>query len=121
MLIHIKMSNGEDLIANSVSEDETDLIIENPVQVRIHPIHGFFAKSWMLLSDENTVSLNKNDILFSGKANEKATEYYDTFVSRLEELQSEDNYSLEDNLDDDNATLEDVFTALIESKSSVKH
>lgn len=121
MLIHIKMSNGEDLIANSVSEDETDLIIENPVQVRIHPIHGFFAKSWMLLSDENTVSLNKNDILFSGKANEKATEYYDTFVSRLEKLQSEDNYSLRDSIADDESTLEEVFSALIESKSSVKH
>lgn len=120
MLIHIKMSNGEDLIAKSVSESATDLTIENPVQVRIHPVHGFFAKSWMLLSAENTVSLSKRDVIFSGKANEKATEYYDTFVSRLAQLQSEDDYSLEDTPDDNN-TLEDVFRALIESKSSIKH
>ena len=121
MLIHIKMSNGEDLIANSISEDDDQISIENPVQVRIHPVHGFFAKSWMLLSEENSVSLKKKDVLFLGKANEKATEYYDTFVARLHDLQSEDSYNLEDNLADDDATIEDVFTALIESKSSVKH
>jgi|TARA_B110000908_G_scaffold4109_1_gene5313 hypothetical protein len=121
MLIHIKLSNGEDLIANSISEDDDQISIENPVQVRIHPVHGFFAKSWMLLSEENSVSINKKDVLFLGKANEKATEYYDTFVSRLAELQSGDNYNLKDTIDDDESTLEEVFSALIESKSSVKH
>ena len=48
MLIHIKMNNGDDLIANLVQTDEESIVVENPIQVRIHPIHGFFAKSWML-------------------------------------------------------------------------
>ena len=119
MLIHIKMNNGEDLIANSISEDEEQISIENPVQVRIHPVHGFFAKSWMLLSEENSVSLKKKDVLFLGKANKKATEYYDTFVARLVEMQSED--FVPDQLDDDELSYEELFRAYIESKSSIKH
>ena len=89
MLIHIKLNNGDDLIGDLIETGEEDILVENPIQVRIHPVHGFFAKSWMLLSEANAVTLGNSDVMFCGPANEKATEYYDTFVSRLEDMKRE--------------------------------
>ena len=117
MLIHIKMKSGDDLIADLLSNDENELTIENPIQVKIHPVHGFFAKSWMLLSEANHVSLTHKDIVFWGEANSKAIEYYDTFASRLTKLK---NVQCQE--DDDQANeIEDVLVAYMESRESTKH
>ena len=88
MLIHIKMKTGDDLIGNLVCNDENEVTVENPIQIKIHPVHGFFAKSWLLLSEANSVELSLSDIIFWGQANPRAIEYYDSFADRLTELKS---------------------------------
>lgn len=119
MLIHIKMKSGDDLIADLISNDEDELTIENPIQVKIHPVHGFFAKSWMLLSESNHVSLTHNDITFWGEANHKAVEYYDTFAERLTHLH--ELRDRESEMKEQGEEIEDVLVAYLESKDSIKH
>tara|TARA_R110002074_G_scaffold104332_2_gene225276 strand:+ start:131 stop:475 length:345 start_codon:yes stop_codon:yes gene_type:complete len=114
MLIHIKMNNGDDLIADLIKTDKESIVVENPIQVRIHPVHGFFAKSWMLLSKANAVTLGNDDVLFCGEANEKAIEYYDTFVSRLKDLQDDRETNLTEEV-------EDLLVAYLESRDQIKH
>ena len=119
MLIHIKMKSGDDLIATFLASDENEVTIENPIQVKIHPVHGFFAKSWMLLSEANSVDLSLNDITFCGQANDKAIEYYDTFAERLTELKS--LRAREEERQEEYEEIEDVLVAYMESKDSIKH
>lgn len=122
MLIHIKMKSGDDLIADLISNDEDELTIENPIQVKIHPVHGFFAKSWMLLSEANSVGLSLNDITFWGEANNKAIEYYDTFAERLTELKSlRAQHQTREETIEQIEEVEDVLVAYLESKDSIKH
>jgi chromosome segregation ATPase len=122
MLIHIKMKSGDDLIATFVASNENEVTIENPIQVKIHPVHGFFAKSWMLLSEANSVGLSLNDITFWGEANNKAIEYYDTFAERLTELKSmrAQHQTREDTIEQIEE-VEDILVAYLESKDSIKH
>lgn len=119
MLIHIKMKSGDDLIADLISNDEREITVENPIQVKIHPVHGFFAKSWMLLSEANHVSLTHKDITFWGEANDKATEYYDTFAERLTNLNSLKDRDRD--MREQSEEIEDVLVAYLESKDSIKH
>lgn len=108
------MNNGDDLIADLIKTDKESIVVENPIQVRIHPVHGFFAKSWMLLSKANAVTLGNDDVLFCGEANEKAREYYDTFVSRLKDLQDDRETNLTEEV-------EDLLVAYLESRDQIKH
>jgi len=119
MLIHIKMKSGDDLIATLLSSDDEEVTIENPILVKIHPIHGFFAKSWMLLSEANSVGLSLKDITFWGQANSKAIEYYDTFAERLTQLHS--LRAREQIREEQIEEIEDVLVAYLESKESIKH
>ena len=117
MLIHIKMKTGDDLIGNLVKRDDNEVTVENPIQVKIHPVHGFFAKSWMLLSEANSVDLSLGDIIFWGEANVKAIEYYDSFAERLTELKR----AREEERQEEYEEIEDVLVAYLESKDSIKH
>jgi len=114
-LIHIKMKNGEDLLGYLVSSTDHHIEVTTPIAVDIEPSLGFFAKSWLMLSESNSVKLSKEDYMFWSNANKKATEYYEEFMHRLTDrpdTQHDADYTSE---------LEDVFTALLESKSSIKH
>ena len=113
------MKSGDDLIADLISNDDHELTIENPIQVKIHPVHGFFAKSWMLLSEANHVSLTHRDITFWGEANNKAIEYYDTFAERLANLHN--IRDRETDMREQGEEIEDVLVAYLESKDSIKH
>jgi hypothetical protein len=114
-LIHIKMKNGEDLLGYLVSSTDHHIEINTPIAVDIEPALGFFAKSWLMLSENNSVRLSKEDYMFWSNANKKATEYYDEFIHRLAE--KPDNRSEAEFTND----LEEVFSALMESKASIKH
>lgn len=114
-LIHIKMKNGEDLLGYLVSSTDHHIEITTPIAVDIEPSLGFFAKSWLMLSEDNSVKLSKEDYMFWSAANSKATEYYEEFMQRLIEKNDPRNDV------EFNTELEDVFTALLEAKSSTKH
>ena len=120
-LIHVKLKNGEDLIgirepeANQKTND--GIWIVSPISVNIHPIHGLFGKSWMMLSEANTVKINNDDIMYIAKANEKAESYYTQFLKRFDEDDSLNEIS-EDELTDE---LEDIYNIILESKNAIKH
>ena len=119
MLVHLKLKNGDDLIAKQLVSTRESVTIENPIQVRIHPVHGFFAKSWMLLSLNNSVEVHVSDIMYFGEANARAAEYYQSFVERLTEIKSR-----EDREEDDfemTKEAEDVLIAYLESRDTIKH
>jgi len=114
-LIHIKMKNGEDLLGYLVSSTDHHIEINTPIAVDIEPSLGFFAKSWLMLSEDNSVRLSKEDYMFWSKANKRATEYYDEFMHRLADKPDDRTESEYTN------DLEEVFSALMESKASIKH
>jgi hypothetical protein len=116
-LVYLKLHNGEEILGNSIGDDLDSYCIENPIQVRIHPTHGLFAKSWLLLAEDNSIVLSKTDILFIGEANERARSYYETFISRVTKSVSEYESSDPDDVD----FIEEQMIAYLESKTTVKH
>ena len=114
-IVYLKLYNGDDVLGKNLSSDDEDHYkIESPLQVKVHPTHGMFAKSWLLLSVENTVVLSKKDVLFIGEANERARLYYTTFLDKLTEAATETEQDEED----------DVGTyvlAMLEAETSTKH
>ena len=118
--IAIKMKNGSDLVGVLNYEAEEFIRIENPVEIKIDPAHGFYAKSWLLLTVGNIAAISREDIILLDEANEKAIQYYEEFVYRVrgEVSQSEVSY---DDLPDDEDDLQSMFETLLESKNSIKH
>lgn len=116
-IVYLKLYNGDDIIAKNISSDDVHYCIEDPLQVKVHPTHGMFAKNWLLLSSENVIFLNKKDILFIGEASEKAILYYSTFIDRLEQMSSEEQPTEEEMRKD----VETRLLAMIEADTSTKH
>lgn len=117
-LIHVKMKNGEDLLGylGENAKDAIELI--TPISISIDPTYGLFAKSWLLFSELNMVTIRSTDYMFFSAASRKATEYYEEFMYNINEKE------LQKQLDEDTeftSELEDVFTAMMEARSSIKH
>lgn len=110
--INVKLANGHDIIGVLDYDNEEIVAVSNPIQIDIHPQEGMFARSYLLLSEENTIVFYRAEIMHIAKANKKACEYYEEFVRRLSSAQEEKEVS-ED--------LEEMFTSMIESKVSTKH
>lgn len=117
MLIHIKMKSGEDLVASVLDRDTDMLHIDNPIQIRIHPVHGLFAKSWMLLSKETDIVVRLEDILYTSEANDKAIEYYESFMDKLAGVTSKKSRS---DYDGDDAVAE-MLESMLEAQDAIKH
>ena len=116
--VNVKMRNGEDIIAVISHDTENTITIHNPVKIEIDPNQGFFAKSWLLLAKSNAVTLDKSDILFYDDASERGIECYEEFMERI----TKPSDSLFEDADlESTSELEDVFTSLLESKTSTKH
>lgn len=113
--ITIKLRDGSDLVGIREFEYDDVVRIINPVQINIHPEHGFFAKSWLLLNKTNAVTLSKSDILILDDASDKAIKYYEEFLYQIGSRDEEKKVA------EDDRTLEDIFTSLLESKISIKH
>lgn len=113
-LIHVKMRNGEDLIGYLGDQIDNSIELITPISVSIDPQFGMFAKSWLMFSDINSVMLTSSDYLFFAKASTKAVEYYEEFMFRLGNQES----NLDTNFTNE---LEDIFSAIMESRNSKKH
>lgn len=111
-LMHIKLRTGEDLLGH-VEKLNNGYRITSPISFEIDPHEGFFARSWLLFSAENSVLLSKDDIYFCNEASEKAINYYEEFVHQY----SENSISQ----DEFNSDLEDMLLTFLESKHSTKH
>lgn len=115
-LKHIKLRTGEDLVAPAEFVKDNlgyrALKVTTPVSIHMDPNLGFYAKSWLLLSQDNNVILNLEDVMFCKPASETAEEYYNEFVYK---------YSSEATLDEETSEIEELFASMLESKTSIKH
>ena len=118
--IAIKMKNGSDLVGVLNYEGEEFIRIESPIEIKIDPIHGYYAKSWLLLTVGNVAAIPRTEILFLDQANEKAIGYYEEFSYRIRgEYTEEVSNSFSDISEEDD--LQTMFETLLESKNSTKH
>lgn len=117
-LIHVKMKNGEDLLGYLANQSNDKFEIVTPISVVIDPTYGMFAKSWLMLSELNSVWITSDSVLFYSQASKKATEYYDEFMHRVSE--KDQRQSIEDDTEF-TSELEEIFGAMMESKGSIKH
>ena len=114
-VVNVKLKNGDDIVAILHSDEDEFVILENPVQIEADPEHGFFARSWLLLSDEDFVTLDKQDLFYIHNASDKSIGYYEDFV---EKVTSKKGVVTDEDFTTD---LEDVFNAIMDSRSAVKH
>jgi hypothetical protein len=114
--VTVKTKSGIDIVGVLMQDDGEFVIIDNPLEIEVDPREGMYAKSFLLLSEQNSVLIKREDIFFVQIANSKAIEYYEQFRARLEA--SSDNESFDEEYEDD---LEEMFNTLIESRSSTKH
>ena len=114
-IVNVKLKNGSDLVGVLSKQEDKFVIMENPVEIHADPQYGFYAKSWLLLSEESLVTLDRSDIFYVQTANDKAISYYEEFLDKV----SSDRKSMSD--DEFTHELEEVFTAMLESRSTIKH
>lgn len=117
-LIHVKMKNGEDLLGYLGQHNKDAIELITPISIGIDPTYGIFAKSWLLFSELNSATIQSTDYMFFSAASRKAVEYYEEFMHKFNE--KEQQKQLEED-SEFTSELEDVFTALMESRSSIKH
>lgn len=117
VLYHVKLHSGEDLLAY-IRRDIEYTEVYAPISVNIDPHLGLFAKSWLLLSDGNSALIKNSHILFASKASKRAVEYYEEFMHRIHER--EQIKQMEEDTEF-TSELEDIFTALAESKTAIKN
>ena len=113
-IMNVKLKNGEDLIAQLV-EDHTNTLsvkLKLPVKLVSELNTGIYAKNWMFYSDIDEVEIQKTDIFFITHANEESIEWYVNYVRK-------NDISLDAESDID--SLENIFNAMVESKTSIKH
>ena len=120
-LMHVKLQNTEELLA-FVTEGRTPatIMLNSPVAVELDPYSGFFCKSWLLLSEGNQVEIQKSTVLFVNVASQKAVGYYNQFMDKIAGNGTKQTDLFDDTSDVDK-DLEDMFNAMMESKSSAKH
>ena len=117
-LQHVKLQNGDDLLAYARETGGGYTELYAPIVVSIDPHLGLFAKSWLLLSEGNSVMVKDSYILFASKASKRAIEYYEEFMHRIHE--KEQIKQMEEDTEF-TSELEDIFTALAESKTAIKN
>ncbi len=114
-IVNVKLKNGTDILSILQSDQELFVLLENPVQIETDPEHGFYAKSWLLLSEVNVVTVSKSDVFYIHEASDKAIGYYESFLERMAYKKPEDSEEEFTN------ELEEIFGAMLESKESTKH
>lgn len=114
-LLHIKLKNGEDLLAQEERSDEDIITIVAPISVMFTESKGVMGKGWCFLSATNVVQIKKSDIYFAYPASERGYEFYEDFMRGI--FQKEEEFESEDTISE----LEDIFLSMIESKKSIKH
>ena len=109
--VTIKLKNGTDLIGLFHYESDNKLEVKNPIEIKVDPVHGFYAKSWLLLAVSDTAYISKSDILFFDQASDKAISQYNDFMDHISKEEAISSMS-----DEDESILEDMFMSKIVTK-----
>ena len=117
VLHHVKLKNGDDLLSY-VSYDGNRVELYAPISVHIDPTLGLFAKSWLLLTEGNSVVISADFVIFASKASRRAIDYYDEFMHRLHEKSQIRQFEEDSEF---SSELEEMFSAMAESKTATKN
>lgn len=117
-LSHVKLTNGDDIICVFEQESNGGYIC-NGIQFVTDPSYGVFAKSWTMFSESTRVYIKDVHILFVSPANERALSYYEEFVARIADRQTEKEAQV--SMDKEIDEFEDIFSSMMESNSAIKH
>jgi len=115
-LIHIKTKSGIDIIGQDLGKGLDCMNVLDPIELRTHPTEGFYAQSYLLFSEEDSLSIDNMDIMIISKANSRAKEIYESFFQDIKERQFIDDL---DNVSNEEA--EETLMALINAKEATKH
>lgn len=110
--MHVKLKSGVDLVTYIVEDDSVYVTIKDPVQFGFDPSNGIYGINWLLLSESSTIKLLKSDIYFINIPSAKANEFYNQFDSNINHKPDDTDYT---------SDLENIFNALLESRSNTKH
>lgn len=88
----LKMKNGEDVLTmiDSKSIDGQSIKIKNPISIHFDVYNSMHVKPWLHLTDEESVNISTDNILFLTNASKEATNSYKYFMNKLEEVTNED-------------------------------
>ena len=111
-LKHLKLRNREDILCFIGDSSNTHIDLINPISITMSPSDGMFAKSWLIYSATDVVSIPTNTVMFMNNANDKAIEYYDAFHTK-----SSKDYTDETSVDE----YQEMFEAMMDSKTQTKH
>ena len=84
VLSHIKLVNGDDIVAFVTEMDEeTEIVtLEHPIQFVIDPNIGTYGRKWLSFSEGSTCKIDAFNVLFVNVASSTAAELYMDIVSR---------------------------------------
>ena len=119
--VNFKLKTGEDIVGKLTHQTEDSIFVRDSVIIMVHPLHGYFAKSWMMLSEEDEVKISRADLMWATTPNKRAIQYYDEFLHELSKKDKEHEDSREwgtvEEMDEDVERFQDM----IEAKMSTKH
>lgn len=117
VLHHVKLKNGEDLLSY-VSYQGNQIELHAPISVHTDPTLGLFAKSWLLFTEGNSVMISADLVIFARKASDRAITYYEEFMHRIHERSQIEQMEKDSEFTSD---LEEMFAALVESRTATKN
>ena len=77
---HIKMINGDEILALINQNNETNMLIERPVRVDSNMIGGYSLTPWFPFTKASLFKIHKNRIVASVKIDETVQKNYINFV-----------------------------------------
>lgn len=118
--IAIKLQNGTDLVGVEEHTLADDIVkVKHPIEIAVDPTYGYFAKSWLLLFNDDVTHIRKTDIITYGTASEKAIRYHKEFIEQMAANEVSTNEDTHDAVDD--YSVEDILSSFIQSKTSKLH
>lgn len=118
-LYYIKLKSGQDIISGFKEYEEHEAIqLIDPLEVSLSPSDGLFCKDFLYLSSSDTVFIDLEDVLFISPAGERSISTYNQW-SEQRPKSTKDTMTKE--IEESEEELEELFTAMLESNSSIKH
>lgn len=83
---HLKLSNGDDVIALVSVKNDDSFVVERPVLVHMNMMGGFQFIPWMPFSDAKSFKINKSQIVSHVNIAPDVAEAYIQFALKLKDF-----------------------------------
>lgn len=75
----LKLTNGELIVTHIASEDEHVIVASDPMYI-VNTEHGMMLESASLFSQDKTINIPTNAVLWRSDASEPVQQYYNTYA-----------------------------------------